>query len=270
MKADATNPAENARRFIRSRVTNCSIKIDRRERFVYGQSMDVRHSADDNVSRIAGAIGEPARTRMLLSLMDGRARTSTELAMLAEVTPSTASVHLGRLKDDRLVKVSVQGRHRYYSLDGPNVARVMEGLSILAGTPQKLFAPTTPSHLRNARTCYDHMAGTLAVKLHDHFIASKWIVRDRATNDYLIAELGEKALADMGIQVLPMRQLRRRLAYPCMDWSERRPHIAGALGAVLLETALVRKWIVRELDDRALRVSQFGRRQLLKRFRIEV
>ena len=123
--------------------------------------MDVDRRADAAVSRIGVAIGEPARTRMLYCLLDGRARTSTELAMLAGVSPSTASVHLNRLKTVRLVKVIAQGKHRYYSLEGPDVARMLEGLSVFAGGSGSKFVPNTPSRLRAARTCYDHLAGTL-------------------------------------------------------------------------------------------------------------
>src|SRR6202453_729695 len=133
------------------------------------------HHPDNAVSRIAAAIGEPARARMLYSLLDGHARTSTELAMVAEVSPSTASVHLNRLKTEHLVKVHVQGKHRYYSLKGPSVASALEGLSVLAGSPRDKFVPSTPSRLRAARTCYDHMAGTIGVSLHDRFQALGWL-----------------------------------------------------------------------------------------------
>src|SRR5580693_9609836 len=119
--------------------------------------MNVEHHADAAVSRIAAAIGEPARARMLYSLSDGRARTSTELAMVADVTPSTASVHLQRLKAQRLVKVFAQGKHRYYSLEGANVAAALEALSVLVGGSHDAFVPNTPNHLRAARTCYDHI-----------------------------------------------------------------------------------------------------------------
>src|ERR1017187_9021459 len=137
------------------------------EHFVYNQSVNVEEYVDVAVSRIPAAIGEPARARMLYCLLDGHARTSTELAMVADVSPSTASVHLNRLKTRRLVKVLIQGRHRYYSLEGPNVASALEGLSVLAGGSRDKFAPNTTSRLRAARTCYDHMAGTLGVALHD-------------------------------------------------------------------------------------------------------
>src|SRR3979490_2037819 len=146
-----------------------SLPIAGQEQFVYDRSMNVEQHAEIAVSRIAAAIGEPARARMLFCLMDGHARTSTELAVVAGVSPSTASVHLHRLKAARLVKVLIQGKHRYYSLEGPDGANVLEGLSVLPGGSREKFVPTTPSRLCAARTCYDHMAGRAGVSLHDRF-----------------------------------------------------------------------------------------------------
>jgi DNA-binding transcriptional ArsR family regulator len=224
--------------------------------------MDVTDAA---VSRIAAAIGEPARSRMLFSLVDGHARTSTELAIVAGVTPSTASVHLNRLKTERLVKVLVQGKHRYYSLEGPNVARALEGLSVLAGRSRAKFVPNTPSRLRMARTCYDHMAGTLAVSLHDRFKELGWLMESR-TDAYELTPVGTTGLEALGIDLAEIRALRRRFAYACLDWSERRPHIGGALGAVLLTVALRRKWVSQDLDSRALEITSLGRREMAARF----
>jgi DNA-binding transcriptional ArsR family regulator len=136
--------------------------------------MNVEH-ADLAVSRIAAAIGEPARVRILYCLLDGHARTSTELAVVAEVSPSTASAHLNRLTTERLVKVLVQGKHRYHSLASPDVASALEGLSALAGGACDKFVPHTPSRLRIARTCYDHMAGTVGVLLHNRFKTLGWL-----------------------------------------------------------------------------------------------
>src|SRR5262250_169975 len=124
-----------------------TIAVGRREHFVYYQTMNVSQRLDTDVSRIAAAIGEPARTRMLHCLMDGKARTSTELALVAEVSPSTASVHLNQLRTARLVKLDVQGKHRYYSLEGPDVARALEALSILSGGSHDKFVPNTPNGL---------------------------------------------------------------------------------------------------------------------------
>jgi DNA-binding transcriptional ArsR family regulator len=226
--------------------------------------MDV--DPDAAVPRIAAAIGEPARARMLYCLMDGRARTSTELAVVGGVSPSTASVHLGRLKTARLVTVLVQGKHRYYSLNGESVARALEALNVLAGRPRPQFAPRTPSRLRAARTCYDHMAGTVAVALHDRLKALKWVTPDSPGGEYTLTTAGATALDALGIDLASTRALRRRFAFACLDWSERRPHLGGALGAALLELALRRKWVARDLDSRILSVTAAGRRDLLARF----
>jgi len=229
--------------------------------------VDVEYQNDAAVSGIAAAIGEPARARILLCLMDGHARTSTELAVVAEVSPSTASVHLDRLKTAHLVDVLVQGKHRFYSLAGPDVARALEGLSVLAGGSRGKFVPTTPSRLRAARTCYDHLAGTLGVLLHDRLAALGWLSTGTA---YDVTPQGNKALAALGIDIEATRALRRRFACACLDWSERRPHLGGALGAALLKVALKRKWVIQDLDSRALGVTSFGRRELLTRFGVRV
>lgn len=229
--------------------------------------MNVEIHEEAALSRIAAAIGEPARARMLLCLMDGHARTSTELAVVAEVSPSTASVHLERLKTTHLVNVLVQGKHRFYSLTGPDVARALEGLSVLAGASRDKFVPNTPSRLRTARTCYDHLAGTLGVSLHDRLAEIGWLLTGTS---YDVTPQGSKAFEGLGIDIEATRTLRRRFACACLDWSERRPHLAGALGAALLEVALKRKWVIQDLDSRALQVTSYGRREMLARFGVRV
>jgi DNA-binding transcriptional ArsR family regulator len=234
--------------------------------------MNVEDRTDVAVSRIAAAIGEPARARMLFCLMDGHARTSTELSVVAEVSPSTASVHLNRLKTENLIKLQIQGKHRFYSLNGPEVARALEGLSVLAGGFGNKFVPRTPSRLRAARTCYDHMAGTLGVLLHNHFVALGWLATLKKGNGatYDLTPQGTKAFEALGIDTEATRTLRRRFAYPCLDWSERRPHVGGALGAALLRIVLKRKWVVQDLDSRTLGVTGVGRREMLARFGLKV
>jgi DNA-binding transcriptional ArsR family regulator len=225
---------------------------------------------DDAASSIAAAIGEPARARMLYSLVDGRARTATELAAVAGVTPATASVHLQRLMTRRLVRVTAQGKHRYYSLDGAQVADALEALSVLAGGSRDRFVPHTPQRLRAARTCYDHLAGTLGVAVHDRFVAAKWLSapagRDAA---YDLTPAGTRMLESLGIDVSATCALRRRFAFGCLDWSERRPHIGGALGAALLALALRKKWVTRDLDSRALTLTSTGKRDLRIRLGLE-
>lgn len=234
--------------------------------FVYGETMDASGGVDVAVAGIAGAIAEPARTRMLYSLLDGHARTGTELAIVAEVSPSTASVHLNRLKAENLVKVLVQGRHRYYSLAGPNVARALERLSVLAGVRSLPFVPATPDRLRIARSCYDHMAGAIAVSLHDHFLSSRWMVLVGDGDNYELTAAGTKACLALGVELDQARAHRRRFAYGCLDWSERRPHLGGALGAALLNLLLKKKWMLRDLDSRALTFSRLGRKEFETRF----
>ena len=220
------------------------------------------------LSEIAAAIAEPARARMLCCLLDGRARTSTELAVIAGVTPSTASVHLQRLKTHGLTRVLAQGKHRYYSLEGADVAMALEALNVLAGGTRTAFVPSTPSGLRLARTCYDHIAGTLGVSLHDRFQALGWLSSESRPNGYSrdVTPRGEMAFAALGIDIEKTRALRRRFAYACLDWSERRPHLGGALAAAILNLALKRKWLLQDLDSRALRITAFGKREIATRF----
>jgi len=224
---------------------------------------------DAAVAPIAAAIGEPARARMLYCLVDGRARTSTELAVVAEVTPSTASVHLQRLKAQRLVKVFAQGKHRYYSLDRADVAAALESLRALAGGTDHTFVPSTPNRLRNARTCYDHIAGTLGVSLYDRFIALRWLsVSTRADAACDVTRAGSAAFEQLGVDVDAARALRRRFAFACLDWSERRPHLGGGLAAAILRMALKKRWVTQDLDSRVLRVTSTGRREFLSRLGI--
>jgi DNA-binding transcriptional ArsR family regulator len=228
--------------------------------------MNVGHP-DATVPRIAAAIGEPARARMLYCLMDGRARTSTELAVMGEVSPSTASVHLARLKAARLVTVLVQGRHRYYSLNGESVAMALEALNVLAGQSRHPFRSPAPTRLRAARTCYDHMAGAVAVALHDRFQSLKWLSPGSSgDNGYDVTPTGATAFEALGIDLATARTLRRRFAFACLDWSERRPHLGGALGAAFLTLALRKNWVARDLDSRVLTVTPAGRRAMLTRF----
>lgn len=217
---------------------------------------------DIRLAAVAAAIAEPARARMLCLLMDGRARTATELATAAEIAASTASSHLSRLKQAALVDATAQGKHRYFKLAGPEVAAALEALQVLGGGPRRAFRPTTPDHLRRARSCYDHAAGEIAVTVHDRIVAAAWLVPDQ--DGYALSERGERALTRLGVDCERARSARRRFAYACLDWSERRAHLAGALGAALLEFMLEKRWLVRDLDSRALRVTDLGEQCLAK------
>lgn len=211
---------------------------------------------------------------MLYCLMDNHSRTSTELAVVADVSPSTGSVHLNRLRAERLVKVQVQGKHRYYCLEGPEVAKVLEALSVLAGGSRTKFIPSTPSRLRSARTCYDHLAGALGVSLHDQFRTLGWLASGPEpvgeNESYDLTPNGVKAVDHLGVDLSATRLARRQFAFPCLDWSERRCHIGGALGAALLKLALQKRWVTQDLDSRALGLTNVGRREILARFGLKL
>jgi len=233
------------------------------------RTLSLGADADDAACLIAAVIGERARGRILYCLMDGRGRTSTELAVVAGVMPSTASLHLKRLKSLQLVKVRAQGKHRYYSLNGTDVASALEALSVLAGAPER-FAPNVPHRLRAARVCYDHIAGNLGVSLLNRFSVLKWLTgTEGCDSGYEVTAEGMRAFERIGINIEETRRLRRRFAFACLDWSERRPHLAGALGTALLGVALQRKWVARDLDSRALSVTQTGRHEMIARFGLD-
>ena len=235
------------------------------QHFAHERIMDDKlPSADMGLAQLAGAIAEPARARMLCSLLDGHARTATELSTLAEVGASTASAHLSRLRDDGLLSMVAQGKHRYYRLASTEVARALEALLVVAGVPATPFSPSTPDGLRQARTCYDHMAGTVAVTMHDQLLAQGWLLDDEG--EYRLSEAGAAGMAALGIDVAQLHKQRRRFACACLDWSERRAHLGGALGAALLQLALRQRWAERELDSRALRLTPAGERRLLAAF----
>ena len=224
--------------------------------------------ADTRLSSVASAIAEPARTRMLCCLMDGHARTSTELAVVAQVSPSTASVHLARLKEQNLVQVLAQGKHRYYSLAGGDVAAALEALMRVAGLPRPEFVPNTPGRLRQARTCYDHMAGAVAVGMHDFMLREQWLLESES--GYRLSDEGEAAFGRLGVDPEAARKSRRRFACSCLDWSERRPHLGGALGAALMALLLKDGWIEPDLDSRALAVTADGKRRFKRVFALDL
>jgi DNA-binding transcriptional ArsR family regulator len=213
-----------------------------------------------SLAATAALVGDPARAGMLGALLGGRALTATELAVIAGVTPQTASGHLGRLVEGRLLAVARQGRHRYFRLAGPAVARMLE--SILVAAPDGEAAPrrATPRispALREARTCYDHLAGRLGVGLADALVARGLVVLGEEAGE--ATQAGRAWLADFGLPAGPTRK-RRLFCRPCLDWSERRPHLAGELGAALCDRCEELGWIARVPGSRVVTVTPSGRR----------
>ena len=220
---------------------------------------------------VAALVGDPARAAMLTALMDGRALTATELAAESGVTPATASGHLGKLTGLKLVTPTAQGRHRYYRLASREVARMLEGIMVVAGEPivrGRRTEPRIDPDLRFARTCYDHLAGRLGVALTGSLVSRGAVVlRDGAGQ---VTASGERLLAEFGVAAESERRSRRMYCRPCLDWSERRTHLAGVLGAALLERLLELEWIQRSPAGRAVRVTPAGRRGLRARFGVEL
>ena len=220
---------------------------------------------EQELAAIAAAIAEPARASMLCALLDQRARTATELATLAEIAPSTASSHLSKLREQGLVSMVAQGKHRYFQLSSVDVANVLEALLNLAPRQPARFKPSTPSRLQRARTCYDHMAGEIAVALHDHFMQRSYLQVDaNDTTLYHVSEEGIAFFTRLGVDCTTPNKSRRRFVCACLDWSERRPHLGGAFGAHLLHFFVEQQWVERELDSRALVVTRKGERQFAK------
>ncbi len=228
---------------------------------------DKQNFADTAFAEIAQSMAEPARARMLCCLMDGHARTATELAAVGEVAASTASAHLARLSHAGLIECQSQGRHRYYRLAGSEVGAALEALLVLAGRSVskslKTFEPSTPKGLREARRCYDHFAGDWAVRLHDHALKQGWLeLHTQLPRAYALTEAGQTAFFALGIDVAAVQASRRRIACACMDWSVRSPHLGGALGAACLQLLMDQTWVEGELDSRALRITPRGHRGL--------
>jgi DNA-binding transcriptional ArsR family regulator len=221
--------------------------------------------AGPDIAMVASLVGDPARSNMLTALMSGRALTATELSQEAGITPQTASSHLSKLEAGGLIEQEKQGRHRYYRLTDPDVAGVLEGLAALAARAGHLRVRTGPKDpaLRHARICYDHLAGDLGVQMLDSLRQRK-LVRQHRQDIELTAE-GERFLEKaLQIDAPSLTHPRRPVCKACLDWSERRHHLAGTLGAALMRRFTELNWAARDREPGS-RVIQFTR-QGEKRF----
>jgi DNA-binding transcriptional ArsR family regulator len=206
----------------------------------------------------------------MVSLMDGRARTAGELAFTANVSAQSASGHLAKLVDGGLLTVRSSGRHRYFSLAGPEVANALEALGTVATTQPsvRVIRPrSNNAEMFIARTCYDHLAGRIAVELARK-IEEESAISAQGKHDYELGRCGREYFAKLGIEVDRLHGSRRSFARRCVDWTERRPHIAGALGAAICARFVALRWIVPRRDSRAVRVTHEGAQALRKRFGI--
>ena len=212
----------------------------------------------------AALFADPARCAMLTALLDGGERAAGELAMAANVSAQSASMHLAQLLEGGLLAVSRNGRNRFYRLSRPEVANAIEALGAIS-TPQR-YIPSGANHaLCYARTCYDHLAGELGVRLTDTFLR-KGMLRPKGEREFEMLPPGEKLLKKWDIDSSRLRQTRRCFARRCMDWTERREHLAGAVGAAICQKFLDRHWVRRHQQSRALRVTAEGERELNRLF----
>jgi len=209
-----------------------------------------RNETEPDIAKLAALITEPARAAMLMHLLDGRSWTAAELGRVAGVGAPTASVHLRKLVDAQLIQMSPAGRHRYFRIANEEIARLLEQLSRLAPTKpaQTAGAKRASSSLRRCRLCYDHLAGRLAVAITESMIRKAWLIEMEPW--YRLTDTGREALAELGVERVDGRT--------CMDWSERRLHLAGPLGQQLAQVCLARKWLQRDPRSRALRITPEG------------
>ncbi|MBR0755560.1 helix-turn-helix transcriptional regulator [Bradyrhizobium jicamae] len=210
------------------------------------------------LAELAALIADPGRALILSRLMDGRAQTASELAQVAGVTPQTASWHLAKLARQALLKAERRGPRRLYRLATPLVAQMLEGMMTVAATgPQAARPPARiDAQMRRARTCYDHLAGELGVAVTDAMCQHGHLVLDHESGELTAA--GTAFLSGLGVDLRPAARHRRLLCRPCLDWSERRPHLAGRAGAAIADLALQRDWIRRRPQGRSVEITDAG------------
>ena len=221
-----------------------------------------------DIAFVASMIGEPARARMLVALMGGKALTATELSLEAEITAQTASSHLRKLVDSGLLVERRQGRHKYFQIQGHDIAEIVERLlnvSVRTTTSQVKTGPDDVA-LRTARVCYDHLAGELGVQLYDTLIERGYLSETEAGNQVALTDQGAQFFMSVGADLNTRLKSTRPLCKSCLDWSERRSHLAGALGQWILDDLLQKQWAQRAPDSRALHFSADGLSQLSSRY----
>lgn len=219
---------------------------------------------ETSMAMVASALSDPSRVSILCALMDGRAWTATELSIVAGIAASTTSGHLNRLLSNGLVICLTQGRHRYYSLAGHHISGLLENLMGVSMHTHKTHTSSTPVNLRYARTCYDHLAGELAVSIYEFMLRRKWLEADGSE----LTSVGKMHFVRMG--VLLNSHTRRKPCCPCLDWSERRFHLGGNAGSALLTFFLQKEWITRTPGYREVNVTDSGKVAMYRLFELKI
>jgi DNA-binding transcriptional ArsR family regulator len=218
---------------------------------------------------ITALIGDPIRSIVLWTLLDGRAYTATELAICADTSPQNISMHLSKLVQAELLTVESQGRHRYYRFSRQEVAYAVEALANLIPPKNEVKVTTTDmSDVKYCRTCYDHLAGKVGVLITEKLILQKMMELQNKT--YGLTAKGNKFFKEFGIDTDGLKNKRRFFAKPCLDWSERKYHLSGSLGAALLDSMLHADWIRRKKNSRAIIITSKGQSEMYNKFKISI
>jgi len=225
---------------------------------------------EPEIARTAALFGDPVRATMLIALLDNSPQSAGQLAFAANVSPQTASFHLAKLTSAALLSGERQGRHQVYRLAGQAVAHAIESLAAIGANDaaERRFRSERMQQLRRARTCYDHLAGIAGVRLHDSLVQSGYLLVS-GEKEYTLSGKGRDWLRSVGIEPMPARS-RSPFVRPCLDWSERRSHLAGRLAAQLLEFFFKQGWIARVRDSRAVRITARGQREFERQYGVNV
>jgi DNA-binding transcriptional ArsR family regulator len=224
---------------------------------------------EEQFKKIAALIGDPVRATILWSLMDGRSMSASELAVTADTSPQNMSMHLSKLLQSNLLIAESQGRQRYYQFARKEIAQALEAMTLLIPYPEaaQRTVQSNEPEITYCRTCYDHLAGKIGVAIADSLLKQKWI--RYAKDGLLLTDRGMNWFGEMGIGVDKLKRQRRAFLRPCIDWSERRTHIAGSLAAALLDKMFELAWIRKVRNSRAVVITAAGRKALYKKFHIE-
>lgn len=225
---------------------------------------------EKEIGYITSLIGDPVRTNILWTLLDGRAYTATELAISADTSPQNISMHLSKLIRADLLTVESQGRHKYYRFSRPEVAYAIEAIGNLIPNEKykKIASNQDNSAVRYCRTCYDHLAGKVGVLITEALLKQKIIELNTCT--YNVTKKGDQFFSKLEINIGDLKKYRRAFAKPCLDWSERKHHLAGSLGAALLDKMLSLDYFRRTKNSRAIVITSKGQLHLYDRFRVSV
>jgi DNA-binding transcriptional ArsR family regulator len=227
-------------------------------------------NSGSDIADIAAVLGDPARAKMVSALMGGGMLNAGDLAFAAQVSAQTASGHLAKLVEAGLLAGEKRGRFRFFRLASAQVARMLEEIMAVAAKPTRRYQPLwmRDEALRSARTCYDHLAGRLGVALAASLAQRGFVLFDQ--DGGVVTEPGAQFLNQLGLDLACAAQQRRRFCRPCLDWSEQRPHLGGAVGAALAQRCFALGWVARIKDSRAVAITDTGRARFLTKFGIAI